>query len=220
MIPMRHNTAVAAVFFLLSGVANLAFAGTYEGIPAGKYHLDKSHASLTFKVSHLGFSNYTMSFDHYDVELFFDPDHPELCTVNASIDPASLDLPSPPEGFLDDLLSDTWLNQKKFPRITFVSSAVAKADETNFIVTGELELLGVKKPVELNVIYNGGYRGHPMDPHARIGFSAKASFPRSEFGMTYGIPAPGSNMGVGDKISVEIEGEFTGPPLSTDNAEH
>ncbi|WP_320837978.1 YceI family protein [Zhongshania sp.] len=38
-------------------------------------------------------------------------------------------------------------------------------------------------------------------------------FKRSDFGISIGIPAPGSTMGVGDDLEVIIEAEFTGPPL-------
>jgi polyisoprenoid-binding protein YceI len=50
-----------------------------------------------------------------------------------------------------------------------------------------------------------------MDPNARIGFSVHGSFKRSLFGLSYGIPAPGTTMGVGDDVDVTIETELTGP---------
>jgi len=63
--------------------------------------------------------------------------------------------------------------------------------------------------------YNGGYAGIPgMDPHARIGFSAHGSFKRSDFGMGFGVPAPGTTMGVGDLVDVTLEAEFIGPALA------
>jgi polyisoprenoid-binding protein YceI len=52
-----------------------------------------------------------------------------------------------------------------------------------------------------------------VDPHARVGFSAHGVLRRSEFGIAYGIPAPGSTMGVGDEVEVQLELEFSGPPL-------
>jgi polyisoprenoid-binding protein YceI len=67
--------------------------------------------------------------------------------------------------------------------------------------------------VVLAAVFNGGYRGHPMDPKARIGFSATTSFNRSDFGMSYGIPEPSTTMGVSDSVKVTIEAEFSGPPL-------
>jgi polyisoprenoid-binding protein YceI len=83
-------------------------------------------------------------------------------------------------------------------------------------VNGDLEILGVKKPIVLSVAFNGGYLGQAMDPHARIGFSAVGAFNRSDFGMSYGIPAAGSNMGVGDMVNVAIEAEFKGPTLKSE----
>jgi polyisoprenoid-binding protein YceI len=65
----------------------------------------------------------------------------------------------------------------------------------------------------LDTHYNGGYAGQPMEPNARIGFSARGSFKRSDFGISYGIPAPGTTMGVGDEVQVILETEFSGPPL-------
>jgi polyisoprenoid-binding protein YceI len=68
----------------------------------------------------------------------------------------------------------------------------------------------------LAATFNGGYPGMPnMDPHARVGFSAHGSFKRSDFGIAFGVPAPGTTMGVGDVIDFSIEAEFTGPALAT-----
>ena len=81
-------------------------------------------------------------------------------------------------------------------------------------ISGELTLHGVTKPVTLMATYNGGYAGHPYDPHARIGFSAKGTLKRSDFGVAYGIPAPGTTMGVFDDVEVIVEAEFSGPALA------
>jgi len=70
----------------------------------------------------------------------------------------------------------------------------------------------VTRPLALEARYNGGYASHPYEPHARVGFSAQGKFKRSDFGVSYGIPAPGSIMGVSDEVQVTLESEFTGPP--------
>jgi polyisoprenoid-binding protein YceI len=80
-------------------------------------------------------------------------------------------------------------------------------------VTGDFTMHGVTRPVTLDVTFNGGYAGHPMDPNARIGFSGKGVLKRSEFGIATGIPAPGSKMGVSDEVEIILEAELTGPPL-------
>lgn len=187
-----------------------------QALPAGTYKLDKHHASLTFKVLHMGFSNYTASFDDFDATLEIDPAKPQNAKLVAIINPNSLDLPSPPDGFTQEILGDKWLNTAKFPTITFTSTKIDTSDKHTAKVYGDLELLGVKKPVVLSVAFNGGYIGQKMDPHARIGFSAVSAFNRSDFGFTTGIPAPGSNMGVGDMVNVVIEAEFKGPTLKSE----
>ena len=179
--------------------------------PAGVYTVDKMHASLIFRVSHMGFSMYTARFSKFDITLNFDPENPAASTVEAKIDPRSLGLENPPAGFQDDLIGPQWLDAKNYPAITFKSTSVELTGPDTARVTGDFTLHGVTKPVVLDAKFNGGYPGMMLDPHARIGLSARGVFKRSEFGMGYGVPAPGTNMGVGDNVDVQIEAEFNGP---------
>ncbi len=182
--------------------------------PAGEYRLDRSHADLMFRVNHIGFSMYTGRFSDFDATLHFDPASPETMRVEASVNVGSLSLPAPPEGFVGEMLGPQWFDAAQFPTITFRSTAVELTSTNTARVSGDLTLHGVTKPVALDVTFNGGYAGHPMDPNGRIGFSARGSLRRSEFGMGYGVPPEGSTMGVGDDVEIVIETEFTGPPLA------
>jgi polyisoprenoid-binding protein YceI len=182
--------------------------------PAGNYTLDKTHASITFRVNHLGFSHYTAQFKQFDAQLQFDPGNIAASSVSATIDPRSLDLDSPPPGFVDQLLGEQWFNVAQFPTMTFKSTKVEALEGNKARVTGDFTLHGVTKPVMLDATFNGGYAGHPMDPHARIGFSATGTLLRSDFGIDYGIPEPGSMMGVSDEVDIAVEAEFSGPPLA------
>jgi polyisoprenoid-binding protein YceI len=183
-------------------------------IPAGAYKLDKSHASLLFRVDHLSFSNYTGRFSRFDAQLQYDPAKPESSSVTVTIDPASLQVENPPEGFITTLIGEQWLDAAKFPQMTFKSKKVTSTGKNQLRIDGDMTLHGVTQPVTLNAKFNGGYAGHPFDPNARIGFSAKGSLKRSVFGIAYGIPAPGTTMGVSDAVEVIFEAEFTGPPLA------
>jgi len=193
-------------------------APSIEGIPAGAYKLDKYHASLDFKVSHLGFSNYTARFTRFDATLEFDPANPAAAVVAATVDPNSLAIPTPPAGFLAELKGPQFLDTAKFKDITFRSTKVEPLPGGRARITGDFTLRGVTQPLVLEARFNGGYPGYaPMDPNARIGFSATGVIKRSAHGMSYGIPAPGTRMGVGDDVSVIIEAEFIGPPLPATN---
>ena len=180
--------------------------------PAGTYTLDRSHASLLFRVNHLGFSHYTARFTRFDAALEFEPENPAASSVTAMIDATSIetDYPDPSFDFDAQLQDGHWLNTARFPQMTFRSTEVELTGPNTARITGELALHGATQPVTLAVTFNGGYAGHPLDPlGARIGFSARGSLMRSAFGISEGIPPPGSDFGVGDNVEILIEAEFT-----------
>ena len=183
-------------------------------VPAGAYTLEKSHASLLFRVNHLSFSMFTARFTRFDAQLQFNPENPAASSVKVSIDPRSISSDNAPAGFMDSLAGDMWLDAAKYPEMTFRSKKVERTGPKSLRIDGDLTLHGVTKPLTLIATYNGGYAGHPMDPHARVGFSAKGSLKRSDYGVAFGIPAPGTTMGVSDQVDIIIETEFTGPPLA------
>jgi polyisoprenoid-binding protein YceI len=77
-------------------------------------------------------------------------------------------------------------------------------------------LHGITLPVNWDATFNGGYAANPYDPKgARIGFSAHGVLKRSAFGMGFGIPAPGTTMGVSDDVDFTIEAEFNHPAAKT-----
>lgn len=184
-------------------------------VPAGEFTLDKSHASVMFAVNHLGFSTYYGRFTAFDATMTFDPKNPATSKLTATIDATSLDVPAPPEGFLDELKGENFLDAGKHPEMRFVSTSIEITGEKTGKVTGDFTMRGVTKPLTLEVTFNGGWGGIPgMDPHARAGFSAKGTLKRSEFGMDYGVPPPGTSFGVSDEVEIVIEAEFTGPALA------
>jgi polyisoprenoid-binding protein YceI len=206
---------IACALSALSLGASQSLAGEIKPVktaaPAGVYAVDKPHTSLILRIDHLGFSHFTARFTGIDATLQGDPKQPAKAKLEATIDTASLESDNAPPGFLDMLRGPQWLNAKAYPKITFRSTKIEMTAPNAARITGDLSLHGVTKPIVLDATFNGGYAGFAMDPHARIGFSAHGSFKRSDFGLTFGIPAPGTTMGVGDKIDVVIETEFTGP---------
>ena len=189
-------------------------------VPAGSYKLDKEHASLIFRVNHLGFSNYTARFKRFDASLEFDPKQLGASKVTATVDVSSLETDFPDlakQDFNALLTGEQWLNAAKFPTMKFESKGIDVTGANTMRVHGDLTLHGVTHPVDLEARFNGGYAGHPLDPNARIGFSAHGTLLRSDFGIAYGIPAPGTTMGVGDEVNLIIEAEFKGPPLAGAN---
>ena len=183
--------------------------------PAGDYVVDPTHASVTFKLQHLGLSFYTLRFKTYDATVSFDPANIAASKVSATIKPSDLIVGYPADyaknhpgtkfkSWEDDLANSTnFLDAGKYPTITFTSTAVEPSGERTAKVTGDLTLKGVTKPVTLDVTFAGENPAHPFAKVPAIGFSAKATFKRSDFGLDYLLPSI-----VGDDVQVEIEGDF------------
>lgn len=190
--------------------------------PAGTYASDPYHTSVTFKIKHMGLSFYTARFTEADITLMLDPANPQASSVNATIDPTSIRTdfsgdyrashPGTPYASFDQSLAQNpdLLNAGQFNEISFQSTGVTLTGPNTADVTGDLTLRGVSKPVTLHATFNGGYAAHPMMPGSPplVGFSARGTFNRSDFGIDFGLPAPGTEVGVGDQIEVLIESEF------------
>ena len=84
--------------------------------------------------------------------------------------------------FDDYLRSDAFLNSTRFPSIDFVSSSVAKVDDHTVRVIGELTLLGVTRPLSVDVAVEREGGG------GRLAFLAKTNIDRLAFGMNSGFP--------------------------------
>ena len=69
--------------------------------PAGAYKLDKSHASIVLRVSHMGFSTYTTRFSRFDADLKFDPKNLPASRVVTTIDTSSFEMDAAPQMCLD-----------------------------------------------------------------------------------------------------------------------
>ena len=182
--------------------------------PAGQYKMDLSHTSVNFRISHMGLSFYTARFTKVDGVLDFDPANPAAQSVSATIDVRSFqtNYPDPKQLDFDAQIQNDFLGAAAHPQITFKSTKVEPTGPRTARVTGDLTLKGVTRPVVLETTFNGGYKPSAMDPGSRVGFSARGKFKRSDFGLTAGLPAPGTTLGVGDEIEVIIESEFTKAP--------
>lgn len=184
-------------------------------VAAADYSLEKTHAFMTVKVGHGGgISAYRISFTDFDADLSFDPADPEASSLTFSINPLSVETNYPGDykaghadsqwdSWNEDIARDgKWLNADAFPEITFVSTEITKTGDLTGTVTGDLTLLGVTKPVTLDVSYNGLANPPWFGERDVIGFDASTTVMRSEFGMSAAIP------NISDAVEVEFSGEF------------
>lgn len=178
-----------------------------DSAAAGPYVLEKNHAYLTWNMSHGGLSTYTGVFTDFDASLNFDPENPAASLINVSINPTAINTNYPnPEKKVEweaELAEDgKFFNAGEHPQITFTSTSAEVTSGNSGKVTGDLTLLGVTKPVTLDVTYNGTANLPWYGERDLIGFTASGIVKRSEFGMTALLPKHG------DDVRVEFSGEF------------
>lgn len=175
-------------------------------MPAGTYTLDKGHASVIFKASHLGLSRYTARFSQIDATLTMDVATPAKSQLVAVVYPNSIatDFPFASETDFDQVLAKgkEWFNSDRFPEIRFVSKKIEMTGKSTGKIYGDLTLLGQTKPLSLDVTFNGAYLKKFLTNVPALGFSANATLKRSDWGLTTLIPV------VGDRVDIIIEAEF------------
>ncbi len=198
---MFRPIAVALGLVLLCApVASAAPSVDPAKMPAGTYVLDPQHASLIARVSHGGFSAYTIRFRITEARYSWDPAAPLTAKVEATVDPASFDSGL---GKADAAMAESFLKVKRFATARFVSTAIQPGEGGKGTMTGDLTLHGQTRPVTFDVTWNGydsGIFGR------RSGFSARGVIRRSDFGVDYLLRPP---LGfVGDEVELILELEF------------
>lgn len=203
MVKYKHRLLAAIVFLLAAAsVAYAEFTPPTKEIPqnaSGTYTLDTSHANIFFSANHLGFSNYYGRFNKMEGTLTFDATAPHRSVIEMKVYTGSVDTNN---SEMDAKLQDaSFLQSQNFPLATFTSTKVTKQGDDKGIITGNLTLLGVTKPITLHVDFNG-YAVNQYTRTPTLGFSARGKFKRSDFGMISYIPD------VSDEVSLIIEAEF------------
>ncbi len=170
-------------------------------VRAGAYTLDPDHATLLWKINHLGFSTFIGRFNDFDAALDFDPEDVENASLEVVINTAGLDINN--ETFAEELRGDDWFNVEQFPQAVFRTTSFVEAiDEDTFVFQGDLTLLGVTAPINLEINFHGAGRNFLTRSYT-VGFSANGTFQRSDFGLDRF-----TSFGVGDDIELEIHVEF------------
>ena len=200
---------ISAVVFILglSSCVSWVFAkSTFNDMPTGEYKVDLSHASIVWKVSHLGLSNYVARFTEFDSVINYDASDITKSQVTASINPMSIQTayPNAAEKDFNNILATErdWFNAETFASINFASTSIVMSTEKTAVMKGNLSFLGVTKSISLDVVLNGAMTKQPFTGKPTMGFSATTNIVRSEFGMGKYVPS------IGDNVEILIEGEF------------
>jgi polyisoprenoid-binding protein YceI len=169
---------------------------------AKSWTIDATHSSLCFVVRHMLVSRVRGIFTRFGGTLALGGAD-ETPSVSVCIEAASIDTLVPKRDA--HLRSRDFLDAARHPLICFRSTSLEPLGGGLSLLSGELTLRGVTRPVTLEVEDQG--RVHDLEGAERIGFSARATVSRKAFGMTFNHVLDVGGLAVGDQLELLIDVE-------------
>jgi len=169
----------ALLFFAALTLAVLAKAHV-PALAAANWRIDPARTHIAFAIDSVGYPRTRGQFRQFQGRISIDFAHPDRSSVAFHVQSQSVDVGS--QSFDDYLRSVAFLDSGRFPSIDFVSSSVVKVDDHTVRVTGDLTLLGVTRPLTVDVAVQREGSGQ------RLSFLAKTNIDRLAFGMNSGFP--------------------------------
>ncbi|WP_044408122.1 YceI family protein [Thiomicrospira microaerophila] len=145
------------------------------------------HASINFKVNHLGFSWLVGRFDKFEGYYVHDPKNPANEKVQVTIDTRSINSNHAERD--RHLRSDDFLNVRRYPEAKFVSTSVVNQADGSKLIKGNFTLNGVTQPLEI-VATKIGEGTDPWGGY-RSGFEGSTEFKMKDFNFKRDL-GPGS----------------------------
>jgi len=162
------------------------------------FTLDPEHTFPSFEIRHQGISLMRGKFNRSQGRAMLDAEK-QIGAIEVRVDASSGDTGH--EGLNKKLLGSNFFRTSQFPEILFQSSEVEFKDGKPVAATGNLTLLGVTKPVKLE-IREYGCTLQFLTRRPMCGADVHAVIKRSDFGMNYAIPLIGDEV----KLAIEVEG--------------
>ena len=166
------------------------------GVLAENFKIDNSgsHAFVTFKASHLGYSYVLGRFNTFEGAFTYDVTNPSAANVKVTIQSNIVDTNhAEPD---KHLRSADYFEAEAYPEITFVSTSFSENSDGMASLTGDFSLHGVSKSTSLNV----NHVGHGDDQWGgyRRGLEGSLKIKAADYGMLDWVG--------GVEVSLTVEG--------------
>jgi polyisoprenoid-binding protein YceI len=170
---MKIGMTALAVAAFASAISTAAMAADYI------IDTKNAHASINFRIKHLGFSWIAGRFDKFSGTFSYDDKNPDASKVKIEIDTTSVDTNHAERD--KHLRGADLLDTEMFPTATFESTSVKASGPDKAAITGKLTLHGVTKDVTIDAQRVGGGK----DPWGgyRDGFTGTTTLKLADFGI-------------------------------------
>ena len=167
----------------------------------GDYTIDPTHTRLGFSARHAMVTTVRGQFTDFSGTAHIDSADPAASRVELTIQTASIDT-----GVADrdgHLRSADFFDADNNKEITFVSTKVEREDASTWLITGDLTMKGVSKPVTIEFESTGSAR----DPfgNLRVGFEGATTINRKDWGLSWNAALETGGVLVSEKIKLEFD---------------
>jgi polyisoprenoid-binding protein YceI len=166
-----------------------------------QWQVDATHSSIDFAVKHMMIANVRGTFHKFDANIVADANDLTTADVKFTIDVTSIDTRNKDRDA--HLLSADFFDAEKYPTITFQSTEIQKTGDGEYLLTGDLSMHGVTRPVKFQVTLEG----FGKDPwgNERAGFSAQTTINRKDFGLNWNAVLETGGVLVSDEVKVSVQ---------------
>ena len=166
--------------------------------------VDPTHTHVEFSVRHLMIATVKGRFAEVAGTITLDTEDPSQTAVDVTIGAASIDTRVAQRDA--HLRSADFFDVERFPHLTFKSRRAAIVAPGHWKLTGDLEIRGVRRQIELDVTEQGR-QADPWGGH-RAGFEVRGSIKRSDFGLTWNQALETGGVVVGEDVKISIDAEL------------
>lgn len=166
------------------------------------WQIDPSHSSVSFTVRHM-FTKVRGRFTGFSGVIETDGDSFTNGSVTVDIQADSIDTNDAQRD--GHLRTNDFFGSDENPRITFRSTSIVPRGGNDFLVSGDLTIRGVTRPVSLTAEYEGGGKT-PFGTEA-ASWTAETEIDRKDFDVAWNAPLEAGGFLVGDNVKIQLDVE-------------
>ncbi|HLP71644.1 MAG TPA: YceI family protein [Bacteroidales bacterium] len=163
-----------------------------------KWIVDPAHSELSFKVKHLMITNVKGEFREFEANVYTDGKELMTSDIELTINPASITTGDAQRD--GHLKSADFFDVENHSQIVFKGNSFEKVSDGTYVLHGDLEMRGVRKPVKLDVEF-GGVMKDPWG-NEKAGFTVNGKISRKEWGLNWNAALETGGVLVSDEVKI------------------
>ena len=170
-----------------------------------KWIIDPSHSEIAFKVKHLMISNVKGVFSQFNGEVLTDDVDFSTAEINFNLNPATINTGNSDRD--THLKSPDFFDVEQFDQISFHSQSMKKVADDVYLLSGDLQIKGIARSVELKVEF-GGLMTDPWG-NTKAGFSLSGKINRKDWGLNWNAALETGGVLVSEEVKIISEVQLT-----------